>query len=118
MEWGYPYEYSDAARSYPDSVEWVNTDGEMKTGVLPRNCENGSSGSCTPSNSNPSNSVSNDSGGGASAWGSGGKKGRSGFAASLRKDHKQSSVDMVHYMYVTRCRLRVGRGERRRRRGR
>lgn len=72
----------------------------MKTGVLPRNWENGSSGSCTPSNSNPSNSVSNDSGGGASAWGNGGKKGRSGFAASLRKDHKQSSLDMVRYMYV------------------
>jgi hypothetical protein len=85
----------------------------VKTGVLPRKVEKVSSGSCTtPSNSNPSNSLSNDSGGGASAWGSGGKNGISGLADSPRKDHKQSSsVDMVRYMYVTRCNWRVGRGE-------
>ena len=54
-----------------------------------------------PSNSRFENSLSKDSGGGASTWGSGAKNGSSALVLSLNSDHKRSeSVDMAKRLYV------------------
>ena len=86
----------------------------MKTGVDPRMLVKLSS-SCIgnwtgPSKSSSENSLSKDSGGGASTWGSGAKKGSSALVLSLNRDHKRSdSVDMANRLQVVICGSRVKR---------
>ena len=99
----------------PTRLSGVNTDGEMKTGV--RYTELGEKGLRAVVHLQiliPRTPVSNDSGGGASAWGSGGKKGQVGLC-SVAEKRPQEVFGGHGALYVCdRMELeRVGRGERR-----